>query len=438
MFEKITKTLLISILILLAACQSQNPGAAGQTTIVFAYPSYLTAFNKANYQNLASEFERQNPGVTVQVREISMEELTNAKYDYFSLIRDLGIDVFLGRNFPFQAQSEYILSLDPLIDAMPEFEPDDFFPVGLEMLRQDGALKGVPAELDVPVFYYNKDLFDQAGVPYPAVDWTRDDFLRTSLALRGGLPDKVMAFGGQVDELVGFIYANGGHLRDESGYTLLDPAVVDMVRWYADLALAQKVMPLPGQLLGYQPGDTEGVISSSMVTTGEGEVPAAELTWGQAGAMAEMAAQEGDVALWVSDLSIRQGTGGWDWDFEWGILPWPSDKVNIVIPSVYAYHLTASTDHPEAALQWVDFLTRQPPQLKGIPARRSVAESERRTFEKEIGAQAYGALLESLQSAAPVDRSLYNTAEKTIGGALLEILENGQDVETALTKAQAE
>jgi multiple sugar transport system substrate-binding protein len=425
----------------LAGCGVGDSAPAKQTVITFAYPSYLTAFNEANYQKLADAFNQENPDLRVELREIStreLEELWEKGADYLDLLFDpeSGVDVFLSRAFPYYVESEYLLALDPLLAAHPELDPDDFYPLALDLLRSGGELRGLPAELDLAVVYYNKALFDQAGVAYPTEDWTRDDFLAAAVALRKGLSEQAMAFGGQVNEAMPFIYTHGGAVKRGDDYTLTDPRTVEAVRWYADLALTHGAMPLPAQWEAYQSGPGEGSIS--ITTVGGEDAPEAERRWGSIGAMAEMAAQEGDVAFWSAPLSERQGTGGWNWDFEWGIVPWPRDRVEIVIPYAFAYFVPANTPQPEAALRWIDFLTRQPPQLKGVPARRSVAESDqvRRALSREIGDEAYDACRTSIERATPVDYSLYYNAERILGQALLDVLEHGEDVEAALSRAQ--
>ena len=41
--------------------------------------------------------------------------------------------------------------------------------------RFDGTAYGIPRDFDTIALYYNKDLFDKAGVEYPTADWTWDD-----------------------------------------------------------------------------------------------------------------------------------------------------------------------------------------------------------------------------------------------------------------------
>jgi ABC-type sugar transport system permease subunit/ABC-type glycerol-3-phosphate transport system substrate-binding protein len=67
---------------------------------------------------------------------------------------------------------------------------EEFFPNCVEAFRYDGAsvgkgpLYGIPKDFTTLGFYYNKKLFDQAGVPYPKPDWTWHDFIATARGLR--------------------------------------------------------------------------------------------------------------------------------------------------------------------------------------------------------------------------------------------------------------
>ena len=42
--------------------------------------------------------------------------------------------------------------------------------------KDDGKQLGIPKDLDSAAVWYNKDMFDEAGIPYPTADWTWDDF----------------------------------------------------------------------------------------------------------------------------------------------------------------------------------------------------------------------------------------------------------------------
>ena len=72
-------------------------------------------------------------------------------------------------------QSRGVLkNLQPYIDATPGFL-DGFYPVTLQVYKQDDGYYGLPRDFQTIVLYYNKDMFDAAGMDYPTDDWTMDD-----------------------------------------------------------------------------------------------------------------------------------------------------------------------------------------------------------------------------------------------------------------------
>src|SRR3990167_6759349 len=75
-------------------------------------------------------------------------------------------------------------SLSPFIKGDPSFSLGDFFLSIMDRFTVGGEVYAIPR--DVAPFacvFYNKDLFDQAGIPYPTDDWTWDDLLKTAQAL---------------------------------------------------------------------------------------------------------------------------------------------------------------------------------------------------------------------------------------------------------------
>ncbi len=56
-------------------------------------------------------------------------------------------------------------------------------PALLESASYDGSVYGFPRDIGFSVLYYNKDLFDAAGVEYPTEEWTWDDLTAAAEAL---------------------------------------------------------------------------------------------------------------------------------------------------------------------------------------------------------------------------------------------------------------
>lgn len=75
-----------------------------------------------------------------------------------------------------------LLDLDDLIED-ENFDTEDYWPGSLEGYERDGNLFGIPISASPNVLFYNKSMFDAAGVPYPTDDWTFDDLRAAAIQL---------------------------------------------------------------------------------------------------------------------------------------------------------------------------------------------------------------------------------------------------------------
>ncbi|NPV67074.1 MAG: sugar ABC transporter substrate-binding protein [Anaerolineae bacterium] len=77
----------------------------------------------------------------------------------------------------------------PLTDCLASAEPgtagdvNDYYPGILAVNIYEDEVYGLPWIAQPVVTYYNKDLFDAAGLDYPTPDWTWDDFVAMAKAL---------------------------------------------------------------------------------------------------------------------------------------------------------------------------------------------------------------------------------------------------------------
>ncbi|KAB2905005.1 MAG: sugar ABC transporter substrate-binding protein [Anaerolineae bacterium] len=97
------------------------------------------------------------------------------------------------------AELGLILNLHDLASADPEFNADDFYPGPMGFLTtplEEGqeVLWGLPRDASAFAIYYNADLFDEAGLDYPAAGWTWDDFFTAAEEITN-LGEEVKGFG---------------------------------------------------------------------------------------------------------------------------------------------------------------------------------------------------------------------------------------------------
>ena len=430
----------LAITALLSACgPSVSPEAP--VVITFAIPVTTTHFTQANFQSLVEAFSAANPDVEIRLRSLSIDEVREAGDLYADLLLDeaWGIDAFFaGRGVTGHlVESGRILDLQPLLEGDPGWDPDDFCSAASAPFEQGGGLWAVPTEFAPLVVFYNKDLFDQAGVAYPRPQWTRDDFLATTIALRQGLPAQDFAFAGACAASLPFVYGHGGSLLDEAGQCRVhDPPTVEALAWYLDLALLHGVMPTLARVEAYQPGlPPEQLAAFKVGLYGAGQIGEGERRAMAADGWLGMAAGWGDAALWIAPLWERGGWQQMPWDFRWGVAPLPRDVVEVAVLDSLGCFITAHSPHPREALRWIDYLTRHRVQIAGLPARRSLARSEafRQALPPEIDGPALDALLVQVEQgrSLPLTR-LTAAAPRCLGVALLAIYEGGEDVATAL------
>jgi multiple sugar transport system substrate-binding protein len=164
-------------------------------------------------------------------------------------------DVFLYnyRRLGNYAADHAIHPLGDLLDASDVLARDDFYPIIIEAFTYEGELTCIPQNLSSPVIFYNRALFDAAGLAYPQTGWTLDEFIATAAALTldidgDGRTDQ-WGFGTEIEtiRLAPFLWGNGGDFLDDpenpTRVTLDEPAAREAVQWFIDLQLVHRVAP---------------------------------------------------------------------------------------------------------------------------------------------------------------------------------------------------
>lgn len=132
---------------------------------------------------LKEGFEAVNSDVVVVIKEYSADDYET------QLTTDLSAnsapDVFPVKNLqPYH----YLMSNGALSDVSSLAEPlAGDGNINLEHLTVDGGVFALPYRQDSWVIYYNKELFDAAGVSHPDGTWTWDDYAEAAQQLTEGL-----------------------------------------------------------------------------------------------------------------------------------------------------------------------------------------------------------------------------------------------------------
>jgi ABC-type glycerol-3-phosphate transport system substrate-binding protein len=323
---------------------------------------------RGRYEPLIALFEQENPHIRVRLANFS-----EAADEGDSSIRALAssFDVF-----PYtpnrQGETHYLLDLRPFLDADPQFDAGDFLPGLLPAVPE--PVWAIPTAAAYQVTFFDKGAFNAASLPYPALDWTTEEFLATALALTVRENGQVVRWGyipGQLRYSPLLATQLTAPLIQPDGLRLSDPDVVTAVQWLSDLFTVHQVSPW---LDVYKAPERRpvagGPTSLSLINSGMAAM------WHSTHVLFE----EHDERLGVT--AVPHGPHGYAAD-----------------PSLMGYAASRGTRSPDAAWQLLDFLSRQP-QSPGlfpvslVPSRRSVAAAT------NYWAQAPDALAPVLQFAA--------------------------------------
>ena len=114
-----------------------------------------------------------------------------------------------------------------------------------ELYTYDGKNFAIPKDVDTIALWYNKTLFDQAGLEYPTADWTWDDLYEAAKALT---KDGVYGFAcSATNNQAGYynlIYDKGGYVINDdktaSGYD--DPKTIEALQYFEKM-IQEGIMP---------------------------------------------------------------------------------------------------------------------------------------------------------------------------------------------------
>ena len=205
-----------------AGSEAASEGTAeGQTEITFTVWDYTTT---DYWQKLVEGFEAENPDIKVKVMDIGATDydtkipvlLSSGDTSDVITIKSMNIYTSL-------VEKNQLMPLDEMVQTsgvdMAPYQGAD------EGIRINDQLYGLPFRNDYYILYYNKTLFDNAGVEYPKSDMTWDEYRELAKKMTSGEGnDKI--YGGYCHTWPGSLYRWGldeNHSMADGDYTFLKP-----------------------------------------------------------------------------------------------------------------------------------------------------------------------------------------------------------------------
>lgn len=271
------------------------------------------------HQDKFDAYTKEHPNVTIEPVDIGDDRMTK-------LMTLMGSNTL--PDIVYINEWCYVLAeknvLEPLDDYIARDGYDtSVFPESLLVpLRYEDKLYAFPTEISPYCMYYNKDMFEEAGLDLPTDDWTTEEFYEAAKTLAN--PDeKVYGFilpGNWADQTLNWM-CNFGVDFDISGTEqkgMETPEALEALQFMYDMSVTDAIAPSPATLTALGQG-------SDVLFRNE---KAAMCTWG----------------LWMLPQFKADPL-----PFEWDVVRLPMGKTNNCKAGVLNWGIAAQSKHKDAA-----------------------------------------------------------------------------------------
>ncbi|MDI6783041.1 MAG: sugar ABC transporter substrate-binding protein [bacterium] len=241
--------------ILIFGCSTKTPSGTVVT---------ITTWDNSSTQQyrkpFIAEFERQHPNIKLKFIDIPAASYYPKLQTMIAGGTPPDAAYLAYDQIPIFAVKKAIQSLEPFLARSTAFDFSGYYPRVVDMLKFQGKIYGVSRDFTVFGLYYNKDMFDQAGISYPDETWDWNKFLAAAKKLTkdtngdGRIDQYGFSPEPWLDSFIYWIWANGGEIISEDLKTCIinKPETVEALQFIADMRLKHKVAP--SLVASQQPG----------------------------------------------------------------------------------------------------------------------------------------------------------------------------------------
>lgn len=353
--SSIVLSMLLGLSILIAACG----GDSGSENEPITWQVWADPEESEAYQSMIDAYVKDNPDAEVTLNAIPDRKTFLSRLSA-SFASGSPPDVFLV-NYRHNGQfveKGVLEPLGPMLEDSDDLSADQYFDVPMEAFTWDGTLQCIPFNQSSLVVYYNKTMFEEAGVPLPADNWTWDDFVETAKALTkdtdgdGKTDVWGLGFEPSIIRAAPFIWSHGGSLladpNDPTSITFDTNTTREALQFFIDLNLEHGVVPDEASYNAQDPDSRFMDGSIAMVLNSRRATPV-----------------------------FRSIEG-----FEWDVAPPPADVTQSSTLHSDAFCIPKDAKHKDAAWKFVQYAIGPDGQTvaaevgRTVPSLISVAESD--------------------------------------------------------------
>lgn len=328
--------LILAMLFLLSACsptagnESDSPEDNGQTgtqesqpadePITITYMNFnASGGNEETLQRMYEAFHKEYPNITVKIETI-------ASSDYFTQLQTRVAGGTAPDCYELNIENFAAYANKGVLEEITGVDLSGLDETALSAFSVGGKQYGLPGNFSNVVLFYNKDLFDQAGIDYPTNDWTQDDVQVAAEAIRA-LGDNIYGYYQPLtynEFYKSVAWFGGSLLNDElTEFTINSAENIAAAQMMADRVLVSNVQPTDVQMGGL--GDWDLFMSGRL-----GMMP---------------------TGIWAFN-TFAEGC-----DFDWDIVVEPGQTQKATHFFSNACVINVDSKNKEAAATWITWLT---------------------------------------------------------------------------------
>ena len=303
---------------------SSDDSSDGDVTLRLALWDYEVD-GPTTYDPIIEAFEEANPGIKIEV-------VSSPSADYETKLTTMlsggdDIDLFFAKSntaLPGVQSKGFCKNLSPMFEEN-DFSLDSYGTVIEQQMTYDGDVYALPFRTNDWVLYYNKTIFDNAGVAYPSNDMTWEEVGELAKEVQAKSSEDIYGF--NFFPKTGFIFPVLAGTEDGFDITTSDlSCMTKALDWMLDM---------------YQTG--------TMEEYGESVSMNKDQTYFFKGEWAMMY----DGSWFVQNLNNQEDLG-----FEWGVAKSPywegTEKKGFVTSTPLC--ISEDTEHPEEAYKFLTFI----------------------------------------------------------------------------------
>jgi len=406
--------LVMIVSLVLTACGGAQAPADKNAPVTISMMMWGDPAELDVWNQIVADFHQANPNITVKVDVSDWDSYWTKLKTMLSAGTPPDVFTMDAPLYPDYQSRGVLLNLQPYLDKNPDML-NGVYPQTLEAYKTPDGMFGLPRDFQTIVLFYNKDMFDAAGVAYPTADWTYDDLREAAkkLAKDTNGDGKIDQFGFYSDlwdmELIWSeaIWAYGGDIinADHTQTLIGEPKAREAWQLFHDMMFVDKSWP-NSTTAGEYGGDPFLAGVAAMTTIGHWAVP-----------------------------------GYAEVNFKWDVAPMPKGPAGQATSVNSAgFVIGKSSKNPEAAFEFLKYVLSEPAQKRlaelgfALPVLKSVAESD--AFLKQDLAIDQKVFLDSLAFARmkPVFKG-YDEWSSSIGDGMAGIWTGEAELEPTMEEA---